>query len=252
MSSSEDTTIPVSESPAADAPSEPAAPVDDLREGLVERLTELLGDGVVDHHIIPGKDVWIRVTADAWQHTAESVRYTLGCRYFGFLSAIDWMPSPWGRGMEAEVDTIVHGKEAKELPAQTTGYAGGDTRFQVFARVANIKDHFGITLKVDAGDETPSVPTWTKVFAGADWHERETWEMYGIDFVGHPFLRHIYLPGDFEGNPCRKDFPLLARFVKPWPGIVDVEPLPGSDEPGSDTAGSDEPAADASAPEETA
>ncbi len=38
---------------------------------------------------------------------------------------------------------------------------------------------------------------------------------------------NMYLPGDFEGNPLRKDFPLLARRVKPWPGIVDVEPMPG-------------------------
>ena len=55
--------------------------------------------------------------------------------------------------------------------------------------------------------------------------------MYGIDFAGHPGLRHIYLPGEFEGYPLRKDFPLLARVVKPWPGIVDVEPMPG-EEPG--------------------
>ena len=50
--------------------------------------------------------------------------------------------------------------------------------------------------------------------------------MYGITFVGHPHLVHIYLPGAFEGFPLRKDFPLLAREVKPWPGIVDVEPMP--------------------------
>ena len=51
--------------------------------------------------------------------------------------------------------------------------------------------------------------------------------MFGIDFAGHPDLRHIYLPTEFEGHPLRKDFPLLARIVKPWPGIVDVEPMPG-------------------------
>jgi NADH-quinone oxidoreductase subunit C len=50
--------------------------------------------------------------------------------------------------------------------------------------------------------------------------------MFGIRFVGHPDLRHLYLPSDFEGHPLRKDFPLLARMVKPWPGIVDVEPMP--------------------------
>ncbi len=58
--------------------------------------------------------------------------------------------------------------------------------------------------------------------------------MFGVDFVGHPNLIHIYLPGDFEGHPMRKDFPLLARRVKPWPGIVDVEPMPGGDDEDAD------------------
>ena len=51
--------------------------------------------------------------------------------------------------------------------------------------------------------------------------------MFGITFAATPTSRHLYLPGDFEGYPLRKDFPLLARMVKPWPGIVDVEPMPG-------------------------
>jgi hypothetical protein len=51
--------------------------------------------------------------------------------------------------------------------------------------------------------------------------------MFGIDLRRPPGLRKIYLPADFEGHPLRKDFPLLARMVKPWPGIVDVEPMPG-------------------------
>ena len=54
--------------------------------------------------------------------------------------------------------------------------------------------------------------------------------MFGIMFAGHPYLSNMYLPGDFEGYPLRKDFPLLARMVKPWPGIVDVEPMPGEPE----------------------
>jgi NADH-quinone oxidoreductase subunit C len=52
--------------------------------------------------------------------------------------------------------------------------------------------------------------------------------MFGINFAGHPQLTHIYLPSGFEGHPLRKDFPLLARIVKPWPGIVDVEPMPAA------------------------
>jgi NADH-quinone oxidoreductase subunit C len=74
------------------------------------------------------------------------------------------------------------------------------------------------------------------IFFGAEWHERETWEMYGFAFDGHPDLRHIYLPGQFEGFPLRKDFPLLAREVKPWPGLVDVEDLPPAEEARQDAA----------------
>jgi NADH-quinone oxidoreductase subunit C len=58
--------------------------------------------------------------------------------------------------------------------------------------------------------------------------------MFGITFDGHPHLRNIYLPSEFEGNPLRKDFPLLARHVKPWPGIVDVEPMPDGDDEDED------------------
>jgi NADH-quinone oxidoreductase subunit C len=61
--------------------------------------------------------------------------------------------------------------------------------------------------------------------------------MFGISFEGHPGLRHLYLPGEFEGHPLRKDFPLLARLVKPWPGIVDVEPMPGEPASAEDAEG---------------
>jgi NADH-quinone oxidoreductase subunit C len=81
-------------------------------------------------------------------------------------------------------------------------------------------------MKVDVPDDTMTVESWSNVYAGANWHERETWEMFGIRFAGHPDLRHMYLPTGFEGHPLRKDFPLLARIIKPWPGIVDVEPMP--------------------------
>ena len=67
------------------------------------------------------------------------------------------------------------------------------------------------------------------IYAGAAWHERETAEMFGIDFRGHPNLINLYLPQEFEGHPLRKSFALGARAAKPWPGTVDVEELPSTE-----------------------
>jgi NADH-quinone oxidoreductase subunit C len=93
----------------------------------------------------------------------------------------------------------------------------------------NVTTHVGITLKADLDPDDPRIDSLVPLYRGADWHEREAWEMYGFTFDGHPKLRHLYLPGEFEGYPLRKDFPLLARIVKPWPGLVNVEPMPGEE-----------------------
>ena len=224
---------------SADAPTEateaPAAepePSDEAREALLETLRAELGDSLVDHHIRVGDDLWVRVATAAWGDTAALLRRKLGFAYFTFLSAIDWKPSPFGRYEDAEVDEPIADKIALHANDEiVTGYAGGDTRFQVFARVRDVRPGptavRDLTLKVDVPDDTMTVPTWMPTYAGAEWHERETHEMFGIVFAGHPDLRNIYLPTGFEGHPLRKDFPLLARVVKPWPGIVDVEPMPG-------------------------
>jgi NADH-quinone oxidoreductase subunit C len=218
------------ETTEAAEPEEEPTPVDERRQALVESIRAELGSAVVGSHIRPDDDVWVRVTNESWRPVGDLVRHQLGFTYFDFLSVIDWLPSPFGRDMDSQEDIVVHGAEPKEPAPMATGYAGGDTRMQVFARVVSFEHDLGLTLKVDLADDDPSIATWVPVYAGANWHEREAWEMFGVTFVGHPHLVHMYLPGDFEGHPMRKDFPLLARRVKPWPGIVDVEPMPGGDD----------------------
>ena len=80
---------------------------DERREQLLTQVTEALGDAVVGSHIEPGHDLVVRVAADSWSYTAEVVRQRLRARYFCFLSAIDWMPSPFGRSMDSEVDIVL-------------------------------------------------------------------------------------------------------------------------------------------------
>jgi NADH-quinone oxidoreductase subunit C len=202
----------------------PALPGDGLREGIIDDLRRRIGDAIIDTHIAPNDDLWIRVRTDAWRDTGVALK-AAGFTFFSFLSGIDWMPSPYGKG---EDDPTA---EPKPLDTEIRqGVTGGETRMQVFARLTDLERHVGVTIKADVPDDAPVIDSWSTVFAGANWHERECHEMYGIGFNGHPDLRNMYLPTDFEGHPLRKDFPLLARMIKPWPGIVDVEPMPAQDD----------------------
>jgi len=205
--------------------STPTTPVtDSQRDELARMILATLGEAVIDSFVKPGDDVWVRLRTDSWRAGLIALRESLGFDYFCFLSAIDWLPSPYGRGEDDPTEP----PPERDMTVRP-GYCGGDTRMQVFARLASSTSHLGVILKVDVPDGSLTIDSVANIYAGANWHERETHEMFGIVFAGHPDLRNMYLPTDFEGYPLRKDFPLLARMVKPWPGIVDVEPLPGGD-----------------------
>jgi len=208
----------------ADAAPDPHA-LDERHGALLARFEDELGAAVLDTGSAFGMPV-LRVQRTAWRQAAEIARHTLACDYLSFVAGVDWMPAPKEGGAEAGGDT-----SSPAQPSETTyGVAGSDGRFQVFAHVQSTTRRCGITLKVDVDEDALLVQSWVPVYPGADWHERETWEMYGFVFEGHPALRHLYLPSGFEGHPLRKDFPLLSRVVKPWPGLVDVEGMPGDAE----------------------
>jgi NADH-quinone oxidoreductase subunit C len=172
---------------------------------------------------------YARVAVADWAAAAGSAKQA-GYTYFSFLSAIDWLPNPDLDGEKVFVADREPTPQQEIIVDPIIRKGGGATRFQLIARVHDVSRHQGVTLLADL-DNDMRAPSWTAVYAGADWHERETWEMFGITFDGHPNLRHIYLPGEFEGHPLRKDFPLLAREVRPWPGLVDMEEMPKPDEP---------------------
>ena len=210
---------------------------DDRREALLATFTDHLGDAVVGSHLVPGRALWVRVATGAWAEAAEVASEKADLRFFDFLSAIDWLPSPYGRYEDAAVD-VAFPPPMPDRSEAVPGYAGGDSRLQVLASVAQPGTDLRVLLKADVPDDDPVVGTWIRTYRGAAWHEREAHEMFGIRFEGNADLRHIYLPSEFEGHPLRKEFPLLARVVKPWPGLVDVEPMPGEDpeeEPSDDT-----------------
>ncbi len=85
-----------------------------------------------------------------------------------------------------------------------------EERFEVVYNVYSVLNRRFLRLKVRVPEEPAEVPTVTGVWPGANWHERETWDMFGIRFTGHPDLRRLYMPEEFEHFPLRKDFPLMG------------------------------------------
>lgn len=93
-----------------------------------------------------------------------------------------------------------------------------EERFEVFYNLVSFRGRKRIRLKVRVDEQELVVPTITNVYRSANWNEREVYDMLGIRFEGHPDLRRMYMPEDFEHYPQRKEFPLL--------GIPGSLPLP--------------------------
>ena len=91
-------------------------------------------------------------------------------------------------------------------------------RFTVVYNIFSFKNSSRLRLKANIEETESKIDTVSSVWESANWHERETFDMYGIEFNGHPDLRRMYLPEDFEYHPLRKDFPLM--------GIPGSIPLP--------------------------
>lgn len=87
-------------------------------------------------------------------------------------------------------------------------------RFCVVYRMRSLKHNLIFGLRVPLDGNAPSLPSIASVYANADWFEREVWDMFGIRFEGHPDLRRLVMPADWEGHPLRKDYPLGYEEVQ--------------------------------------
>ena len=128
--------------------------------------------------------VTVTVPADGWLALLALARDQLGCDFFDWLGAVD----------EAEAGVAV------------------------LAHVYSLAGRHHLLLRTVLDGDPPRLATATGVYRGAAWHERETHEMFGVVFDGHPGLGPLLLPDGFEGHPLRKDFPLAARAAQEWPG----------------------------------
>jgi len=119
-----------------------------------------------------GPPVAVTVPVAHWAGFGRFAKDTLGCGFFSFLSAVDWKAD----GLE------------------------------VVAWIANLDDNVSILMKTRLGAGGTVCPSLVPVYRGADWMERECFDMFGIRFDGHPDLRRMLLPDDWEGHPLLKSY----------------------------------------------
>jgi NADH-quinone oxidoreductase subunit C len=159
---------------------------------LLDRIRDVLGEDaeVVEQY---GR-VLATVPAEGWVGALTAARDGLGADFLDWLTGVD------------------------ELEA---GYLVGAFVCATEDRAAGLGRARGLILRTRVpkdADGRARLATATGVYRGAAWHERETFEMFGIDFEGHPDLKPLLLPDGFEGHPLRKDFVLASRVAKAWPG----------------------------------
>ena len=119
-----------------------------------------------------GGELSVPLPPERWQEFARFAKDTLGCRYFNWLTAVDWKE----QGLE------------------------------VLARLDNLDARVAVTMRTRLQPGVARCLTLTSVFRGANWMERECYDMFGVVFEGHPDLRRILLGDDWEGYPLRKDY----------------------------------------------
>ena len=85
---------------------------------------------------------------------------------------------------------------------------GNDGRFEIVYNLYSLKHKFRFFLKVNVSAEKPEVPSLTPIWNGANWTEREVYDLFGIIFVGHPKLEKLLTPDELDGHPLRRDYPL--------------------------------------------
>ena len=98
-----------------------------------------------------------------------------------------------------------------------------DVRFEVVCNLYSTRYRHHIRIRAQVPESDPKINSVVPIWAGANWHERECFDMFGIVFTEHPDLRRILMPEDWEGYPLRKDYPLKGPDLeKDWPGFTEV------------------------------
>jgi NADH-quinone oxidoreductase subunit C len=177
---------------------------------MLRRVTELLGDRIVEHRSFRGDDR-IHVAREHIVEVGQILRDDAELAFDLLLdvTAIDYLGQP----DDFEITREVWDQERPVLRRQPASRheivlppRGPNPRFAVVYHLTSTTRLHRLRIKCRVPEDDPSIPSLTPVWPGANWLERETYDLYGIQFTGHPDLRRIYLNEEFVGHPLRKDY----------------------------------------------
>jgi NADH-quinone oxidoreductase subunit C len=130
-------------------------------------------------------------------------------------ATVDVPPPAWPAAIRAARDDAALAMDFLDWLSAVDELGEG---FRVVAHLWSTSAKHGLLVRTLLPVDAPALGSVVDVYPGASWHERETAEMFGISFTGHPNPTPLLLPPEFEGYPLRKDFVLASRAAKPWPG----------------------------------
>lgn len=152
---------------------------DEAADLIEAHLGSSAGTGPIDKIIVDRGELTIVVAREAWAGLARHLRDDPRLR-FEFCSSVSGVHYPGDTGRE----------------------------HHIAAHLVSMTHRRRLRLETTCPDADPHVPSLVATYPTADWHERETWDMFGVIFDGHPALTRILMPDDWPGHPQRKDYPL--------------------------------------------
>jgi NADH-quinone oxidoreductase subunit C len=193
----------------------------DVSNSLSDQLVDCFGERITVSEPGPGM-VTIEVPVDEWLEVAQTLRDDprfgfaqltdlCGVDYLGF-GQVEWETTEaTNEGFSRGVEGMGPGRfDWKNRPESTDA----KQRFGVVAHLLSTSNNQRLRMKTFAADEgLPMVPSLIEIWSSVNWYERETFDMFGIIFEGHPDLRRILTDYGFTGHPFRKDFPLIGNVT---------------------------------------
>ncbi|HKS84484.1 MAG TPA: NADH-quinone oxidoreductase subunit C [Pseudolabrys sp.] len=156
---------------------------------------------------------------DTLDRLGQTIKNALGASVAGYATARGELTVEANAADVVKVATFLRDDPACQfvsiIDVTAVDWPSREQRFDVVYHFLSPRLNQRIRLKV-ATDETTPVPSLIDVFRGADWYERETYDLYGVLFTGHPDMRRILTDYGFEGHPLRKDFPLTGFVEVRW------------------------------------